>query len=75
MSDVVGRVSLMSALDFCVTAAGSRLLRSNVLEPMTQVAVIETRLDAVQELRQRPLELLEPIKVGPYSSLNKLPSS
>ena len=58
-----GGPSLMKALNYCQTAAGARLLRSNLLEPLTDVAAINQRLDAVQEMTTRPDELFRPIKV------------
>ncbi|EFX81651.1 mismatch repair ATPase Msh4 [Daphnia pulex] len=57
-----GGPSLLSALNSCQTAAGKRLLRSNLLEPMTDVEAIRLRLDAVEELASRPTDLHQPIK-------------
>lgn len=54
----------MSALNYCQTAAGSRLLRSNILEPSTNREAINRRLDAVKELVSRPTDLHQPIKVN-----------
>ena len=61
----MGGPSLLSALNHCQTAAGSRLLRSNILEPWTNWQVINQRLEAVEELASRPTDLHQPIKV-PY---------
>lgn len=58
-----GGPSLLSALNFCQTPAGSRLLRSNLLEPLTDLNAINIRLDAVEELASRPIDLHQPIKV------------
>ena len=58
-----GGPSLMKALNYCQTAAGARLLRSNLLEPLTDVGVINQRLDAVQEMTQHPAQLFQPVKV------------
>lgn len=58
-----GGPSLLKALNLCQTAAGSRLLRSNILEPMTDVQSIRQRLDAVEELASRLNDLYHPIKV------------
>ena len=58
-----GGPSLFSALNSCQTAAGKRLLRSNILEPMTDSECIGQRLDAVEELASRPTDLHQPIKV------------
>lgn len=58
-----GGPSLLSSLNSCQTAAGKRLLRSNLLEPMTDVEAIRQRLDAVEELTSRPTDLHQPIKV------------
>ncbi|XP_057379025.2 mutS protein homolog 4-like [Daphnia carinata] len=57
-----GGPSLLSALNACQTAAGKRLLRSNLLEPMTDREAIRQRLDAVEELASRPTDLHQPIK-------------
>jgi len=62
-----GGPSLLSALNSCQTAAGKRLLRSNLLEPMTDVEAIRQRLDAVEELASRPTDLHQPIKVRKHS--------
>lgn len=42
--------SLFGLLNHTFTPMASRLLRSNILAPLTDVETIETRLDAVQEL-------------------------
>ncbi|MBV9556270.1 MAG: DNA mismatch repair protein MutS, partial [Pseudolabrys sp.] len=42
--------SLLSAIDRCITAAGSRLLAQRLAAPLTDPAAIERRLDAVQSL-------------------------
>lgn len=55
--------SLLSSIDYCRTSAGTRMLRSNLLEPFSDPGVIESRLDAVEELVERPLDLYQPIKV------------
>ena len=39
--------SLLSVIDFTVTAAGARLLASRLGQPLSQVAAIEARLDEV----------------------------
>ena len=58
-----GGPSLMTALNYCQTAAGSRLLRSNLLEPLTDCEAINQRLDAIEELASRPTDLFQPVKV------------
>ena len=58
-----GGPSLLSSLNSCQTAAGKRLRRSNLLEPMTDVEAIRQRLDSVEELTSRPTDLHQPIKV------------
>lgn len=62
-----GGPSLLSALNSCQTAAGKRLLRSNLLEPMTDREAIRQRLDAVEELASRPTDLHQPIKVHTHT--------
>lgn len=64
-----GGPSLLSALNSCQTAAGKRLLRSNLLEPMTDREAIRQRLDAVEELASRPTDLHQPIKVQTHTIL------
>ena len=46
--------TLLWCIDRTRTAAGGRLLRDWVLEPLTEVAAIERRLDAVEELLETP---------------------
>lgn len=42
--------TLFGVLNHTVTPMGSRLLRTNILQPSTDEALIQRRLDAVQEL-------------------------
>lgn len=56
VSNSVNRASkdtLFGVLDHTVTPMGSRLLRTNLLQPSTNEDVIQGRLDAVQELVSR----------------------
>jgi DNA mismatch repair protein MutS len=59
--------TLMFALDQTATGMGARLLRSRILRPEVSLDEIEARLDAVAELKSRPVErgeiyrTLEPI--------------
>ncbi|KAF1766457.1 hypothetical protein GCK72_006414 [Caenorhabditis remanei] len=46
--------TLMSVLNHTVTTNGYRLLRSNVLQPSTDVNVIESRQEAIEELIAKP---------------------
>jgi DNA mismatch repair protein MutS len=46
--------TLLSTLDATRTAAGARLLRRTLLQPLRDRAALEERLDAVAELRARP---------------------
>jgi DNA mismatch repair protein MutS len=46
--------TLLSVLDRTVTAMGSRLLREWILRPLLDCRAIELRLDAVEELKERP---------------------
>ena len=46
--------SLLAVIDRTVTAMGSRLLADWVANPLTQIAAIEQRLDAVAELLDEP---------------------
>lgn len=55
--------SLLSSINYCKTSAGTRTLRSNLLEPLSDAGAIESRLDAVEELVRRPFDLYQPIKV------------
>ncbi|KAJ1358407.1 hypothetical protein KIN20_016825 [Parelaphostrongylus tenuis] len=48
------RNSLLTVIDETLTSGGSRLLRSNLLQPSTNEDVIEQRLDAVEELVNNP---------------------
>ncbi|CAL2032579.1 unnamed protein product [Caenorhabditis brenneri] len=46
--------TLMSVLNHTVTTNGYRLLRSNVLQPSTDVSIIEARQEAIEELIAKP---------------------
>jgi DNA mismatch repair protein MutS len=46
--------TLLSVLDRTVTAMGTRLLREWILRPLLDCRAIELRLDAVEELKERP---------------------
>jgi len=48
--------SLLGLLDRCMTAMGRRLLRRWIELPLIQRKMIEKRLDAVEELIQKPLQ-------------------
>ncbi|VDM59157.1 unnamed protein product [Angiostrongylus costaricensis] len=50
----VARSSLLAIVDETLTSGGSRLLRSNLLQPSADQDVIEQRLDAVEELVNNP---------------------
>ncbi|CEQ39579.1 SPOSA6832_01105, partial [Sporobolomyces salmonicolor] len=41
---------LLGMLNKCLTPMGTRLLRANILAPLTQPTIIDTRLDVVEEL-------------------------
>ncbi|KAF8065536.1 wdr82 [Scenedesmus sp. PABB004] len=51
--------SLLGFLSHTATACGARLLRTNLLQPLTDVATLELRLDSVQELLESPHLTLE----------------
>ncbi|GAA5887912.1 hypothetical protein JCM6882_000800 [Rhodosporidiobolus microsporus] len=59
---------LLGLLNKCYTPMGTRLLRSNILSPLTEPSIIDTRLDTVEELvnseeRFRAIrKALEPLK-------------
>ncbi|VDP04362.1 unnamed protein product, partial [Heligmosomoides polygyrus] len=46
--------TLLTVVDDTVTSGGARLLRSQLLQPSGDQAIIERRLDAVQELVENP---------------------
>lgn len=46
--------SLLGHLDYTSTVCGARLLRTNVLQPLTDVGTLQLRLDALQELLESP---------------------
>uniref|UniRef100_A0A1I7TVD7 MUTSd domain-containing protein n=1 Tax=Caenorhabditis tropicalis TaxID=1561998 RepID=A0A1I7TVD7_9PELO len=46
--------TLLAVLNHTVTKNGFRVLRSNVLQPSTDVAVIESRQEAIEELVAKP---------------------
>ena len=45
--------SLFGALNHCITSAGTRYLRSSLLQPSCDLATIAARLDAVTEVCAR----------------------
>lgn len=47
------RACLFGLLNETSTAMGARLLRSNILQPLTDAEVLNDRFDAVQELTQK----------------------
>ena len=49
--------TLLSVVDRTATAMGARLLKSWTLRPSLDRAVLEARLDAVEELRSQPMAL------------------
>ena len=49
-SKTIGRRSLFSLLNTCVTKGGARLLKLSLLQPLRDHATIRARLDAVDEL-------------------------
>ena len=57
--------SLFGALNKCLTQAGSRFLRSALLQPSTDLATISARLDAVSELLTRPEAIQDARKILP----------
>jgi DNA mismatch repair protein MutS len=55
--------SLLSVIDFTVTAAGARLLANRLGQPLNQVAAIEARLDEVSHFEAMP-ELKDNLRRG-----------
>eukprot|EP00878_Enallax_costatus_P017833 GHUV01018739.1.p1 GENE.GHUV01018739.1~~GHUV01018739.1.p1 ORF type:complete len:305 (+),score=89.73 GHUV01018739.1:1078-1992(+) len=51
--------SLFGFLNNTTTAAGARLLRTNLLQPLTDITTLELRLDSLQELLESPHLTLE----------------
>lgn len=50
LQDAKSRACLFGLLNETLTPMGARLLRSNLLQPSTEVEVIKKRYDAVEEL-------------------------
>lgn len=65
--------TLLTVVDDTVTSGGARLLRSQLLQPSGDQAIIERRLDAVQELVENP-HLVEKLRhvLGSASDLDNL---
>jgi DNA mismatch repair protein MSH4 len=59
------RHSLFGALNHCLTAAGTRHLRSSLIQPSTDLATISARLDGVSELLAREEALHDARRVLP----------
>lgn len=55
-------------MDCCATKCGSQLLRINLLQPLTDLATINLRLNTVQELVDAPTVLADI-----HSLLSQLP--
>ncbi|CAJ0581507.1 unnamed protein product, partial [Mesorhabditis spiculigera] len=51
------RRTLLAVIDNTITALGYRILRANLLQPSTDVAFINLRLDAISELIENPMNL------------------
>ncbi|KAI9697615.1 MAG: MutS protein msh4 [Candelina mexicana] len=50
LQDAKSRDCLFGLLNQTLTPMGSRLLRSNILQPLTEVKTLESRFDALEEL-------------------------
>eukprot|EP00879_Flechtneria_rotunda_P022276 GHRR01023502.1.p1 GENE.GHRR01023502.1~~GHRR01023502.1.p1 ORF type:complete len:407 (+),score=144.07 GHRR01023502.1:71-1291(+) len=55
--------SLFGFLNHCSTTCGARLLRTNLLQPLTNIPTLELRLDSLQELLESPHLTLELISL------------
>ncbi|NOT62156.1 MAG: DNA mismatch repair protein MutS, partial [Acidobacteria bacterium] len=55
-TDGIAAHSLFGVLDETMTGMGARLLRQWLLRPSVKLAEIETRLDAVEELKSAPIK-------------------
>uniref|UniRef100_A0A383WQ55 DNA mismatch repair proteins mutS family domain-containing protein n=1 Tax=Tetradesmus obliquus TaxID=3088 RepID=A0A383WQ55_TETOB len=72
-----GSSSLFGFLNHTATACGARLLRTNLLQPLTDITTLELRLDSLQELLESPhltLELVSLIDTLP-KNLDKVCSN
>ncbi|KAF6261419.1 muts domain V-domain-containing protein [Scenedesmus sp. NREL 46B-D3] len=58
-----GSGSLFGFLNHTATACGARLLRTNLLQPLTDITTLELRLDSLQELLESPHLTLELISL------------
>ena len=54
---------LFGLLNQTLTPMGARLLRSNILQPLTDTANIEKRYDAIQDLHERE-EIFSSVRHG-----------
>ncbi|XP_073725656.1 mutS protein homolog 4-like isoform X1 [Misgurnus anguillicaudatus] len=68
--------TLFGVLNYTKTAGGTRRLRSNILEPLQDVATINSRLDSIQELLQNE-ELFFGLKnaIGNFLDIDELLSA
>lgn len=55
-------MSLLKCLDYCVTRMGSRALRNNILQPLTDLDNLKLRHEAISELQERP-EIVERLRL------------
>ncbi|KAI9596660.1 muts domain V-domain-containing protein [Syncephalis fuscata] len=58
--------TLFDSINCTVTLSGSQLLKSTLLQPLTDITAIESRLDAVEELISNSSNIM-PIQNGNYS--------
>jgi DNA mismatch repair ATPase MutS len=47
-------VTLFDFIDHCKTSFGKRLLKKWLLQPLTDVAKIDSRLDSIEDLMTHP---------------------
>ena len=67
LHDARSKDCLYGLLNQCLTPMGSRLLRSNILQPMTQRDTLTVRYDALEELATKE-EMFFGVRKGPQNA-------
>ncbi|RDW77040.1 DNA mismatch repair protein Msh4 [Coleophoma cylindrospora] len=73
LQDAKSRQCLFGLMNHTLTPMGARLLRSTILQPSTQVNVLNKRFDAVEELTQKDTMFLSSRQaIQPFRDIEKL---
>ena len=68
IQDARSKECLFGVMNETLTAMGSRLLRSTILQPSTETDVLNSRYDAVQELSEKE-DMFYQTRLGQFQGL------